>query len=256
MKITEKQIRRIIREALCELGGGDMNSIDDEIRQFNAELIRFDCEFDNEGNPTALRVRVPYDQFTGALDEYMSDTYGLNRYTVTAGSRGYKTVWYKKLQQKPINERIVQWDPKLKDLEYELKYKMREAFGGGKDNNPFDVKFDPNAGNYDPNYRGPKRLEVVYIADPNRAIRSAVENTIKGVMMRNGYEVDERVFGAGRSGYARIGFKTQDTQRPSFNLRYGNLAESVDRIVKESIDEVMNELDVYKQQDALEIETS
>ena len=243
--IKESEIRQIIREALCELGGGDMNSIDSELRKYNAELVRFYCDFDGNGQPTTLCVRIPYDQFSGALDEYMSDTYGLNRYTVTAGSRGFKILWYRNDVQKPINERIVQWDYKLQDLAYALKSDptLRDM----------DVKLDPNAGNYDPNYKGPKRLEVLYMADPNMRIRKTVEDKIKGIMMRAGYEVDPRVFGSGRSGYGRLGFKTQEMDRRSFTLRHGNIAESVDRIVKESINYVLNETDVYAQQDQYEI---
>ena len=243
--IKESEIRRIIREALNELGGGVLNAIDDSIRKFGAELVRLYCKVDESGKPTTLCVKFPYEQFTGPLDEFMSETYGLNRYVVRGGTRAYKVIWYRNDMQRPINERIVQWDYKLQDLAYALKSDptLRDM----------DVKLDPNAGNYDPNYKGPKRLEVLYMADPNMKIRKTVEDKIKGIMMRAGYEVDPRVFGSGRSGYGRIGFKTQEMDRRSFALRHGNIAESVDRIVKESIKYVINESDIYAQQDQREI---
>ena len=248
--INESEIRQIIREALCELGGGVLNAIDDSIRKFGAELVRLYCKVDESGKPTTLCVKFPREQFTGSLDEFMSEEYGLNRYAVRGGTSAYKVIWYRNDVQRPINERVEEWDQQLRILNTELR--------------KYDAQIDEVLTNYNPKY-GIKRPVVIYRRPMSSSEQESVERAIIGLLQRDGYELDpRRGMLQARPGFSRLQFRIKETDRRSWRMQaknvaggyggYGSgVAESVDQIVSESINYVLNEMDVYAQQDQYEI---
>ena len=211
-KITEAQIRRIIREALCELGEPtSLDDIEGKLAPYNATLVRAYCDFDPNGQNNSLCVRLPLDTDTNALDQLMADM-GFKRYTVTAGTRGYRILWYKSnAQGGMLNEEVMQFMSKLDDINWDLK--------------KYDAAVDKERTRYIPE----KRVENISII-----ARKApdIERTIDSIMMKHGYR--RMPGGGGRPGFLFLNYI------PERKIRQA-IAESIDKVLKEYQHVITNE---------------